>query len=141
MKIHLIIFTLLYFTECVHNSSIHNFTITKYVKVYQSYNYSNDILNYKFNKYKPLVSTAYCNDTISSISVFKPEGRVHYSKDELSSDTLFLNLLSIPNLVKLELQCDSIMDNNIVRLIDNKENVNIFCIDKDTLYLYNTKMN
>lgn len=137
MKLSLIFFMLNVLSACNGDRAVHDFTITKYHKVDEGYQYSKDLLKYKGNTYKPVVSSDYINDTLTAIAVYKSEGKISYSKEELRSDPLFMKTLNLPEVRKVEIKGESLIESNNTYPIDKKEGDSIICIVKDTLFLYN----
>lgn len=121
--------------SCSSNNHVKKYYITKYLKVGNGYEYSHDIIKYHLNKYKPTISLAYSNDTLITAEIFKSDGSLVYTKDDLEKDSLLVKMLSIEMIRKIQLK-----NNNIIykkkylssELIDNK----IYCLSKDSLFVY-----
>jgi hypothetical protein len=136
MKIAILLVMLNTLGSCNSDLILHNFTVTKYNKVSDSYKYSKDLLNYKGNKYKPIVSSIYFNDTLTIVEVYKPEGRISYNSKELIEDSKFKKLLGLLGTRNVQIERNNIIDNGKSYKIDQRKIDSVFCLDQRTLLLY-----
>lgn len=74
-------------SSCSIESS-YNFKIREYQRVDKGYQYSNDMLNYQGENYRPILTSEYFCDTLSSILIYKSEGKISYSKSDLDTDSI-----------------------------------------------------
>lgn len=140
MNLNLILFVMLnVFTSCDSNKNMHNFVVTEYQRVGKGYQYSNDILKYQNSEYKPLVSSEYFNDTLTSVWIYKSEGKISYSKAELNNDPAFKKMLNLLENRKIEQKEDVLIDNGKSYQILESKKDSIFCKNKDNLILYHIK--
>jgi len=137
MNINLILFVMLnVFTSCDRSKEVHNFVVTEYQKVGKGYQYSNDVLKYQGNEYKPLVSSEYFNDTLTTVWVYKSEGKISYSKAELNSDLALKKMMNLIENRKIEQKEEVLIDNGKSYQILESKKDSIFCKNKDNLILY-----
>ncbi|RYD59286.1 MAG: hypothetical protein EOP56_00020 [Sphingobacteriales bacterium] len=122
-------------TSTTKNTS-QKYIITRYVKAESSYRYSDDTINYRSNNYKPLLSAEYHDDTLASIKLFKAEGAIFYSIDNLRDDSTFLNTLDIPTKRTIEFIGGKIKDNEVIYEITEQVNDSVYSLRQDTLILY-----
>ena len=137
MKYAILILMIPALWSCNNDQILHNYTVTKYQKVGDSYKYSEDLLNYKGDTYKPVVSSTYFNDSLSSAEVYKSEGRISYTSKELQADSLFKKSLELAEIRIVQIIGDSLIDNGKRYKIDQRKNDSIFCVDQQTMLLYN----
>jgi hypothetical protein len=136
MKFYSIFFLLNIFSACDEDKAVDNFTVIKFQKVTNGYQFSKDILKYQGNTYKPLVSANYIMDTLSNIDIYKSEGKVSYSIEDLQNDVLFKLTLDLPELRRIIVRENSLVDNYKTYHITEIKNDSIFCFNQDTLFLY-----
>jgi len=131
---------LTFFIFCKNDNSqkLHKYTLTRYEKVENGYTYSNDLFSYRSNRYRPIVSSAYVNDTLVSAWVFKPEGKIEYSSAGLKADTLLGQMLGIAYKRSVEIRGSRLIDNGKVNQITALVKDSIFSVQKETLFLYTT---
>lgn len=137
MKFHLILYVVSILTACNENKEIYNFTVTTYQRVDEGYQYSKDLIAYDGNIYKPIVSSHYKNNTLTTAVLYKPEGKIRYSKDELRNDSLFTRILNLPEIRMIEIKGQYLLENENSRIIDKKIGDSLFCVHKNKLLLYN----
>ena len=114
----------------------HKYTVTRYVNAGENYVHSIIILRYGNIVYHPEITATYNNDTLFSVLLYGTEGAIPYSKLELQRDLVFIKSLSLPAIRRIEVKENILVDNGeIYRIIESK-NDSIFCINKDTLSLY-----
>ncbi len=124
------------FISCNTDDQIKNYIIISYRQVDEGYEYSRDILEYNKYRYMPILSSEYINNTLTSITIFKSEGKLKYDLEALKVDTIFRNMLNVPNTRKLEINNTFILDNNRKYQICETQNDNVFCLKKDSLFIY-----
>lgn len=126
------------FISCKNNYSTHphNYRITSCQRVEEGYVYSDDVFTYHSNTYSPLVSAEYIDDTLVSIWVFKPDGKLYYSAAELYADRPFDQMLNIPHKRSIEVNRSRLIDNEKTYQITEIIKDSIYSVQKDTLVLY-----
>jgi hypothetical protein len=126
--------------SCKSNSSqppAHQYiTVTIFKKVGEGYSYSGDLLKYNGTVYKPLISGVYFKDSLTETAVYKPEGKLGYSKKQLDEDTLFKSTLDLPDVRKIRLAEKEVTDGESRYGIAEQKNDSVFCVRTDTLLLY-----
>ena len=129
------------FISCKNSSgdSPHNYTITHYQRLGDNYHYSGDTLCYHSNVYGAMVSSEYSSDTLVSVDVFKPEGRINYSIADLEGDTLFSRTLHMPRKRSIRINENQLIDNGRIYPISELRKDSIYALQKDTLFLYTIK--
>lgn len=136
MKLYLMFFMLNFFYACNGDEIVNNFIVIRYQKVSNRYVYSKDILKYKGDTYKPLISAEYIKGTLANIYVYKSEGKVGYNREALQSDTLFKASLDQPEQREIKVSENVLIDVHKTNHITEIKNDSIFCINQDTLLLY-----
>ncbi|OQP48071.1 hypothetical protein A4H97_30015 [Niastella yeongjuensis] len=139
MKLHSL-FLITAIASCKGNSSQppapEHITVTSYKKVGEGYSYSGDLLKYNGTVYLPLVTGMYFRDSLSGAAVYKPEGKLGYSKKELDEDTLFKSTLELPDVRRIRLTEKEVTDGEVRYGITERKNDSVFCVRADTLLLY-----
>ncbi len=140
MNLNLILFLMLnVFTSCDSSKEIHNFVVTEYKRVEDGYQYSKDIFKYQGFEYKPIVSSEYFNDTLTTVSVYKSEGKIIYSKVDLNNDPAFKKMLNLIENRKIEQKERVLIDNGKSYEILESKKDSVFCKNKDNLILYHIR--
>lgn len=137
MNLNLILFLMLnVFTSCDSSKETHNFVVTEYQRVEEGYQYSKDIFKYQGFEYKPIVSSEYFNDTLTTVLVYKSEGKIIYSKVDLNNDPVFKKMLNLIDIRKIEQKERVLIDNGKSYEILESKKDSVFCKNKDNLILY-----
>lgn len=140
MRVHLILFvTFTILISCNTKNKPHNYTITSYKKMEEGYTYGKQFFNYKEVKYAPVLTEEYVNDKLTSVILFKSEGTLKYTIGDLNADTIFSNMLNIKKIREIEISNQIIKDNKKDYQISEIKNENVFCIRKDSLFIYKLK--
>lgn len=114
----------------------HSYTVTRYQKVGEGYQYSKDLFRYQSSVYRPMMSSEYHADTLVSVLVFKPEGKISYSNADMKADPLFFQVLNIPRKRSVEIGKGHLIDNGKSHPIIESIGDRIYCVQMDTLTLY-----
>jgi hypothetical protein len=136
---YLLIFALLnIFVSCKNNiiEKPHNYKVTRCLRVEEGYHYSKDIFIYKSNKYRPIVTAEYIDDTLVSLLVFKSEGKISYSSEDIVVDSLLFQTLNIPLRRIIDISETQIIDNGRSHRISELIKDSIYSLQEDTLFLY-----
>ncbi len=136
---YLLIFAMLnVFVSCNNRSheKPHNYKVTCFQRVGGGYHYSEAIFTYKSDTYRPIITAGYINDTLSSVLVFKSEGKVSYSRADIEADTLFFQTLNIPHNRIIDLRENQVIDNGKSHQITELIRDSIYSMQKGTLFLY-----
>lgn len=140
MNLNLILFLMLnVFTSCDSSKEIHNFVVTEYQKVEEGYQYSKDMLKHQGFEYKPIVSSEYFSDTLTTVLVYKSEGKIIYSKVDLNNDPAFKKMLNLIENRKIEQKERVLIDNGKSYEILESKKDSVFCKNKDNLILYHIR--
>jgi hypothetical protein len=65
---------------------VRDFEVTRYREVASDYQYSPDIVEYDGKRFVPTLKEEYQAGVLTSMAVFKSEGRLVYSKSDLEED-------------------------------------------------------
>jgi len=136
---HLIMLILLSMLISCKNNRVekpHSYTVTRYQKVGEGYAYSKDLFRYQSSVYRPMIRSEYHTDTLVSVLVFKPEGKIIYSNADLKADPLFFQMLNIPHKRSVEIDKGHLIDNGKSHQIIESRGDSIYCVQMDTLTLY-----
>lgn len=114
----------------------HNYSITRYQRIEEGYQYSKDIFTYHSNIYRPIVTSEYVNDTLASVWIFKPEGKIKYNSADIKADTLLLQMLNVPHKRSIEIKEAQLVDNGKVNQLTESIKDSLYSIQKDTLFVY-----
>lgn len=125
-----------FFSGCACDKTINNFVVIKYEEVEKGYHYSNEMIEYKSKKYKPILASEYKNDTLSAAETFKSDGRLRYNKNDLYQDKQLKELLGIIERRTLVVNNDYLDDNHDrFQITERKGNI-IYCIRGQELRIY-----
>ena len=131
---------LAYFMVACHPAKrVDNYTVTRYQKVADDFQYSNDLFRFQGNTYRPFISSGYIADTLATVGVFKSEGRITYNKQDLEADTPFKKMLGLPERRQIEIDGTSLTDDGRMYRVTSIKEDSIFCMSGDTLMLYHLK--
>ncbi len=137
MKSYYLLMFSAFFYGCTSNLSVHNYSETKYDKLMTGYVYSNEVLKFHENTFMPIIGFEYMNDTIKSITLYRSEGQIEMSKIEFESDVELKKMFDLPIKQFLKLENNFIEVNGKVFSILERQNNKIFCMSRDTLFIYN----
>lgn len=87
--------TVLLLANCNAKEELKDIVVTKYQEVPMGYQFSNDIIEFDGKKFKPVLREEYHDKKLVAIEVFKSEGSLRYSIEDLKTDTLFAKSLPI----------------------------------------------
>jgi hypothetical protein len=137
MKLYSLIFALAVLASCKGSKpERHYLTITKYQRVGEGYSYSNDLMRYNGGMYRPMISAVYSRDSLIAAALYKPEGKIDYNKKQLDEDAEFKRLLGVPEIRRITVMQNEVMDNKRRYVIQERKNDSIFCMQSDTLFLF-----
>lgn len=137
MKFLSIYIIVIVFQVCMYSCVEKNrhYTITYYQRREQGYQYSDDLFTYNNNLYSPLLSVDYIEDTLFSVSLFKSEGTMVYTSEEIKADEKLTNSLNIPYKRLIEVSGNKIMDSGNAYPIEETKGDSIFCLKSGRLYI------
>ena len=136
MKSYLLLITTLLLILCSDKKNIHSYSITKFKEVGFDYSYSNTPFYYNNRKYEPIITSKFRNDSLVSVTIYKYEGGIEYTKANIDSDSLLKKYINQPDVSKLELNNMIIFDNEEKYKVLTLKKDSIFCIKQDILILY-----
>jgi len=126
----------LFIFSCVSNKNVETYSVTKYLKVDNGYQFSNDVIKYNSNTYRPIINLDYIKDTLSGAKIFKPDGFLVYTKNDLQQDPQLIELLSMERLRKIQLESKNKVIYKKPYTSSELKNNKIYCLAKDSLFIY-----
>lgn len=134
-KYFLFILVLNLFLSCKTDTKLAKYAITKCIEVDRNYQYSKDMVWFKGKKYRPIITSEYNNDTLKSVVIYKPEGKIFYNKLEVKEDPLLMEMYEIVEIKKSKLKGSAFCEDNKVHQITEQTKDSIFCLSRNDLLL------
>lgn len=122
--------------SCDNSNDVEKYNITKYFKVDNGYQFSNDVIKYNSNTYRPIISLDYVKDTLSGAKIFKPDGSLVYTKNDLRQDPQLIELLAIEKVRKIKLENEKKVIYKKSYVDSELKNKKIYCVEGDSLFVY-----
>ena len=136
MKFIFQLIILILITGCKSEEVVVNFNVTKYLKVKDGFVFSDDVIKYNNSTYWPRLREYYINKKLTKASVFKPLGELDYDISYFNEDTLLKKSLKLIEERVITFNKNTIKDNSISRPINEIILNKIYCINFDTLLIY-----
>lgn len=114
----------------------YDYSITEYQRVDPGYQFSDEMIYFKKNKYNPKICSYYKNDSLVSLDLFGSEGRIFYSLRDIENDTLLdkrINAKKVRKVIKTE---SYIIDSGEKFSISNVDGNQIFYFANNRLCVY-----
>lgn len=106
-----------------------------YYKEYPIYN--NKGILYEGKNYFLQLATCYKQGTLQNLDIYKSEGPISYTKQDLEKDKLLMEYVGVPLYRKIMINGDSITDNGIVTFYKKKgDSIFVHRANELTIYVF-----
>lgn len=97
-----------------------------------------NVIEYKGKFYSPRIDACYINGELRTLDVYKSDGIISYTNKDLKRDNLLTKHLDIPLNRTIIIQTDTISDNGIASIYENRRD-SIFVEKTNEIIIYYTK--
>lgn len=119
---------------CTRKQKYSSFKIL-YYKEYPIYN--NKGILYEGKNYFPQLPAYYKQGTLQNLDIYKSEGPISYTKQDLENDKLLMEYVGVPIYRKIMINGDSISDNGIVTFYKKKgDSICVHRTNELTIYVF-----